>query len=138
MNYKITDQASWLVAQMVNIQPPPDSIWLIGSRANERANYKSDTDLLVFGSEDFLNSARAQLNQAESVDCLVVFNGNDYQDLWKDKRGSLKMLKWEEVDAKSARYIGTKWVPDEEASMNFYADMGHLENFQERAIRIWP
>lgn len=138
MKSQLTDQASELVAQLAALQPPPDSIWLIGSRANGRATHESDTDLLVFGSEAFLSAARAQLKRPQTVDCLVVFNGDDYQDPWQEKSGSLSKLKWEQSDASSARYIGTKWVPDEESSIEFDADMGDLVQLQERAIRVWP
>lgn len=138
MKSQLTDEASELVAQLITLQPPPDSIWLIGSRANGRATHESDTDLLIFGSEAFLGAARAKLNRPRAVDCLVVFNGDDYQDPWQEKSGSLGKLKWERIDASSARYIGTKWVPDEESSIEFDADMGDLVQLQERAIRVWP
>ena len=138
MKSQLTDQASALIARLVALQPPPDSIWLIGSRANGRATQESDTDLIVFGSDAFFIAARSQLEQPQAIDCLVVFNGDDYQDPWQEKSGSLCKLKWQRVDATSAKYIGTKWVPDEESSIEFGADMGALVHRQERAVKVWP
>ena len=138
MESQLTDQASALIAELTALQPPPDSIWLIGSRANGRATIESDTDLIVFGSETFLNVVRSQLKRPQSVDCLVVFNGDDYQDPWQKKSGSLRKLQWQQVDTTHAKYIGTKWVPDEESSIEFDADMGNLVDLQEQAIRVWP
>lgn len=138
MKSQLTDQTLELISELVALQPPPDSIWLIGSRANGHATQESDTDLIVFGSESLLRSVRLQIKQPQAVDCLVVFNGDDYQDPWQEKSGSLSKLKWEKVDANSAKYIGNKWVPDEESSIEFDANMGDFVHRQECAIRIWP
>jgi len=138
MKSQLTDQAATLITELTALQPPPDSIWLIGSRANGRATVESDTDLIVFGSEAFLYATRSQLEKPQSVDCLVVFNGDDYKDPWQKKNGSLSKLKWQQVDETHAKYIGSKWVPDEESSIDFDADMGNIVDFQEQAIRIWP
>ncbi len=138
MKSQLTDQASAFIARLVALQPPPDSIWLIGSRANGCAAQESDTDLIVFGSDAFLSAARLQLKQPQAIDCLVVFNGDDYQDPWQEKSGSLSKLQWQQVDASLAKYIGTKWVPDEESSIEFDADMGDLLYRHERAVKIWP
>ena len=138
MKSQLTDQASELIAQLVALQPAPESIWPIGSRANGRATPESDTDLIVIGSDGLLEAARSQLQKPQGVDCLIVFDGDDYQDPWQEKSGSLSKLKWEQIDANSATYIGTKWVPDEESSIEFNADMGELVHRQERAIRVWP
>lgn len=133
---QFTDQTTAFIAKLVALQPRPDSIWLIGSRANERATQESDTDLIVFGSVAFLGAARSQLEQPQAVDCLVVFNGDDYQDPWQEKSGSLRQLQWQQVNNDVAKYIGTKWVPDEE--FEFDADIGDLMHRQERAVRVWP
>jgi predicted nucleotidyltransferase len=138
MTIHFTKQASAFISALAALQPPPDSIWLIGSRANGRATQESDTDLIVFGSKALLDIIRSQLKQPEEVDCLVVFNGDDYQDPWQEKTGSLTKLQWLKLDASSARYVGTKWVPDEESSLECGADMGNFLHRQERAIRLWP
>ena len=138
MKSQLTHQALETIAQLVALQPTPDSVWLIGSRANGRATSESDTDLIVMGSEALLRAARSKLEQPKAVDCLIVFNGDDYQDPWQEKSGSLSKLEWEQIDASSAKYVGTKWVPDEESSIEFDADMGDLVHRQERAIRVWP
>ncbi|WP_425611706.1 nucleotidyltransferase domain-containing protein [Xanthomonas citri] len=123
---------------LTSLQPSPDSIWLIGSRANDRATHQSDTDLIVFGSEAFIRAAIAQIAQPQDVDCLVVFNGDDYRGPWQEKSGSLSRLEWRQIDADSARYIGTKWMPDGESSREFGALMGDLVDREELAIRLWP
>lgn len=138
MKPQLTDQTLELISRLIALQPPPDSIWLIGSRANGRATEESDADLVVFGSEALLSSVRLKIKKPQAVDCLVVFNGDDYQDPWQEKSGSLSRLKWLQVDATSAKYIGSKWVPDEESSIEFHANLGVLVCRQERAIRIWP
>lgn len=138
MTAQLTDQTSALISQLVELQSPPDSVWLIGSRANGRATNQSDTDLIVFGSEALLSTVRCQLTRPEAVDCLIVFNGDDYQDPWQEKSGSLSSLQWKQIDANSAKYVGNKWVPDEESSLECGADMGDLIYLQERAIRLWP
>ena len=138
MTIHLTKTASAFISALTALQPPPDSIWLIGSRANGRATQESDTDLIVFGSKALLDIIRSQLKQPEEVDCLVVFNGDDYQDPWQEKTGSLTKLQWLKLDASSARYVGAKWVPDEESSLECGADMGNFLHRQERAIRLWP
>lgn len=138
MTINLTKQASAFISALTAIRPPPDSIWLVGSRANGRATQKSDTDLIVFGPEALLGAIRSQLKQPEEVDCLVVFNGDDYQDPWQEKSGSLTELQWQKFDANSAQYIGRRWVPDEESSLECGADMGNFLHLKERAIRLWP
>jgi predicted nucleotidyltransferase len=138
MKSQLTEEASALVAELAALKPRPDSVWLIGSRANGRATQQSDTDLIVFGSEELIRAARSQLKQPNNVDCLIVFNGDDYQDPWQEKSGSLGKLQWEQIDERSAKYIGTKWLPDEESSLEFDADMGELVDRQERAVKVWP
>lgn len=138
MKSQLTDQTTLFISALAALHPPPDSIWLIGSRANGRATQESDTDLIVIGSTDFLSAVRSQIQQPRAIDCLVVCNGDDYQDPWQNKSGSLSKLKWMPVDANSAKYIGTKWVPDEESSNRFETNVGDFVHREESAIRIWP
>jgi predicted nucleotidyltransferase len=37
------------IRRLAGVQPSPESIWLIGSRANGGATNKSDWDFVVFG-----------------------------------------------------------------------------------------
>ncbi len=116
----------------------PVEVWLIGSRANGRARPDSDTDLLIFGPDGFLESVRIGLQEPTDIDCLVVYDGDNFQDPWQEKSGSLGELRWNRVDDQAATYIGTKWVPDKESSAEFEADMGELVKCNERSWRIWP
>ncbi len=138
MSLQLPEHLTDFVAKLTSLHPPPTSIWVIGSRANGRATEESDTDLLVFGSQALLAAAIANLDQPQHIDCLIVHNGNDYQDPWQAKSGSLKKLKWQPIDSENARYIGVKWIPDEESSAEFGAEMGDMLERQERAIRTWP
>ena len=113
-------------------------VWLMGSRANGRARPDSDTDLLIFGPDGFLQSVISGLNQPADIDCLVVYDGDNYQDPWQDKSGSLRKLQWKRLDERSATYVGTKWVPDDESATEFNADMGDWVERDERAYRMWP
>jgi len=130
------------VERLVALKPRPIAIWLIGSRANGRANDRSDTDLLIFGSNELLTAIRDELAPLEKVDCLVVFNGDEFKDPWCDKAGSLSELKWAASDDFTATYIGTKWIVDEEDSLDFgdeiAADLGRLVEVRELAFRVWP
>lgn len=111
----------------------PSSVWLIGSQASGRAQAGSDTDLLVFGSSGFLAAVRAALPQPSGIDCLVVVNGNDFEEPWQDKRGALARWNWVLKSATEAQYEGTKFIADEPDGT-----LGQFETRQERAIRIWP
>jgi hypothetical protein len=126
------------VKRIRQICPPPSSVWLIGSRANGRATESSDTDLLVMGSTVFLEMLRDQVEAPGGIDCLVVYDGNNYKDPWQDKSGSLEKLAWTIVSEDHASYIGTQWIPDEESSREFDADMGQLIHRNECGIRVWP
>ena len=126
-----------LLQKMVALTPRPKSVWLIGSRANGRATSESDTDLLVFGSPAFLVAARAQLNRVAAVDVLVVTDGENFQDIWTTKTGSLMRWEWKEGGAGIAIYKGNKWIPDPPADALIGANLGsHIER-DEQAIRLW-
>ena len=125
------------IESLTSMNPSPESVWLIGSQANGRATSLSDTDLLVFGSEALLNVLKAKNSAPEKIDCLVVYDGNNYQDPWQKKSGTLEKLKWKQVDENRARYVGSKWIPDEDSSKKFGADMGNLIYRNELGLRVW-
>ena len=114
------------------------SVWLFGSRANGKATGASDTDLLVFGGERTIDELRAAVAAPNEVDCLVVYDGDAYSDPWQEKRGSLSNLRWEQLSETEARYVGGKWVPDEESAEDDGVELGQFVEFDERAIRLWP
>lgn len=130
------------VESMTTLTPPPDAIWLIGSRANGRATEQSDTDLLVFAPPSFLTALRARVPAPSAIDCLVVDAQGGYQDAWQEKSGSLAGLKWKQIGADTARYIGTKWVSDveeyDDEPTYSVGTSGQLLQLNEKAICIYP
>jgi hypothetical protein len=138
MNDHLPPHVSSFVDTVASLAPETVEVWLMGSRANGRARPESDTDLLIFGPDGFLQTLRDRLQRPENTDCLVIYDGDHYQDPWQEKNGALSELGWEKTDDRNARYAGTKWVPDKESSAEFGADMGELVERQERALRIWP
>jgi hypothetical protein len=131
----LPEHAKIFIGRLTNMEPRPESIWVIGSRANGRATVSSDTDLLVFGSPELLQTLATTEEAPSGIDCLVVFDGNNYKDPFQDKSGSLSKLEWRPVNASLSQYVGIKWVPDEESGDDNMGDMVHR---QERAIRVWP
>ncbi|GAI86591.1 unnamed protein product, partial [marine sediment metagenome] len=104
---------------------------------------ESDWDLLVFANEQILESLKIDKDfQLNNIDLLVVYNGNDFQDPWKNKRGSLKEFRWEKLSNRKARYIEKKWVKDEENTEKFFAKNGlefyDIYNNKKSAVKIWP
>lgn len=132
---ELPEHAYSFIRLLAAIKPAPLSIWLIGSRANGRATTASDTDLLVFGSMALLRALASMPPPPVRIDCLVVFDGNHYQDPWQMKNGSLTRLEWRPVDSTLSSYVGIKWTPDEESSDE---SLGNMVQLQERAVRIWP
>jgi hypothetical protein len=138
MTVELTVGAATFVRTLIALSPPPDEVWLIGSRANGRATDASDTDLLIFGSSSFAAVLEKQVDAPERIDCLVVIDGDSYRDPWQQKSGSLTKLRWQRIDESNATYVGVKWAPDEEGSREFDAELGDLIYLSERAIRVYP
>ena len=116
--------------------PEITEIWLIGSRANDKARAGSDWDLLVFGGPRTLAALRENLSlRRPDIDLLIVHNGDDFAAPWesesgKVKSGSLTTWKWERDKGSHMRahYMGTKPGDDEFA----------VATTREVAKRIWP
>jgi hypothetical protein len=93
-------------------------VWLIGSRANQTSTEASDWDLLVFGSQQLLESLAREAPIA-GVDLLVVFDGEQFKSPWPRpedghfKCGSLTRWKWTKLSDDAATYEGSKWIDDE-------------------------
>ncbi len=124
------------INNLVAACPEITEVWLIGSRANEKAREDSDWDLIVFGNDRTLSSLqRNLLLRRPDIDLLVVYKGDDFRAPWetesgKGKSGSLTGWKWER-DKNShvrAHYKGTKGKDGEfEVTVT-----------REVAKRIWP
>lgn len=101
-----------LLTQFETLHPPPQSIWLIGSRANGSHHATSDTDLLVFADALFAPTARSVLPAPCNIDVLVTHDGDNFSDVWQQKTGSLRSWHWAVRDATTASYLGRKFLPD--------------------------
>jgi predicted nucleotidyltransferase len=113
--------------------PNIESVWLIGSRANETARDDSDWDLLVFASREVLEALSTDDSFSRSdVDLLVVYDGDNFEspyggtDNRRSKKGSLKEWEWQLSTPDIAYYEGCK--PTDEVHI-------HIE--QMRALRVW-
>ena len=121
------------VDSLAGLPVQPSSVWLFGSQASGRAQAGSDTDLLVFGPPGLIAAMRAALSPPSGIDCMVVVNGDDFEDPWQAKGGSLSRWNWVLKSATEAQYLGNKFIADEPGGT-----LGESETRQERAIRIWP
>ena len=116
--------------------PEITEVWLIGSRANDKARVHSDWDLLVFGSNHSLSTLQENLSlRRPDIDLLILYNGNNFREPWetepgKVKSGSLTGWKWERDKDSHVRahYKGTKGKDDEI----------EVTSTREVAKRIWP
>ncbi|GEM_PF-2635620 len=135
MSASLPSDVQRFVDTLVAQSPAPAEVWLIGSRANGRATANSDTDLLAFGSAGFLQALKASATPLAGVDCIVVDERGEGQDPWQEKRLSLASLNWNRIDQQSARYVGTKWIADEDEPTD--SCLGELRRIEERALRLW-
>ena len=141
----LTQAAIDLISHLVATTPPPASIWLIGSRANGRINSKSDTDLLVFADRTFITNAASSIAAPVDIDVLVVYDGENFKDVWKEKRGSLKAFKWAQLSESCAQYVGRKFIPDDDEEDDLPQpvagddmQLGEFIEYNEKSIRVWP
>ena len=142
-------EAEDAVDLLISMNLKPDSIWLAGSRANGRATTTSDTDLFVFASFAYLGALRAMTPCIDTVDVLVVCDGNHFEEPWKGKKGSLEGWQWRQLSEGRATYAGRKFIPDVgDEEGDGYAlnagpsaqgcSTGTFREYKENALRIWP
>ena len=124
------------IENLLSACPEITEVWLIGSRANNKAQEDSDWDLFVFGNDHTLSTLQENLSlRHPEIDLLIVYNGDDFREPWeteisKAKSGSLTGWEWE-LDKDSlvrAHYNGTKWKDDEFG----------VTVTREVAKRVWP
>ena len=138
MTIELPAHVTDFIADLASLTSASVEVWLIGSRANDRARPDSDTDLLIFGPVGLIDKVRSRMQQPAETDCLIVFDGDNYRDPWQEKSGSLSKLGWEQVDDATATYVDIKWASDEDSSAEFEADLGVLVPKRERAWKVWP
>ena len=127
-NAEITDYVRALGEKCRDLQ----SIWLIGSRAYPDVAQTSDWDLLAFGNSNALECLRQSADlHRHDVDCLVVTNGNDFENAWGDrpKTGSLSLWEWQEKSDVQAEYTAAKPAPG--------ANWGGVSLRRHLAVRLW-
>ena len=96
------------IIEELSIDKSNKSIWLVGSRADNRANDLSDWDLLVFSDKELVKSPRRH----KEVDVIIVspssealVEGNSLRQIIKFKNWG-----WVEADNNSANYTGLKFI----------------------------
>ena len=128
------------IEQLTKRHPDIESIWLIGSRANGNESATSDWDLIVFLGDKLFDDLGAdeEVHRPE-VDVLVVLSdGDEFRRPWgQPKTGSLSSWKWTQTGSDTANYVGTKWVPDIDNSIEG-GDLGDIVSCQLHARRVWP
>ncbi len=110
-----------------------ESIWLVGSRANQSATAESDWDFLVFSNVDpELASARRP-----GVDVLLVGPGGHVLLEGKDNDYAFAFdeMQWTDLDGSSATYIGKTFLCDEESERN--AEEPVFKRPRQSAFLIW-
>lgn len=130
------------VEQLVREYPRIESVWLMGSRANDSYREDSDWDLLVFANKEILDAMRQQRElKRERVDVMVVYDGINLEEPWPDveengrvraKGGKLSgstplSWEWNQTSQTEATYEGTKRLAD-----------GQTERTLKKAVRFWP
>lgn len=109
LNQDVEDYVNSLVKEYPDIE----SVWLIGSRANESFNENSDWDFLVFGSRETLKALSDETRfHKDNIDLLVVYDGNDFEKPWgeKKKSGSLTCWEWKKLSFSKAQYKSKKSI----------------------------
>ncbi|MBC7932529.1 MAG: nucleotidyltransferase domain-containing protein [Rubrivivax sp.] len=86
-----------------------ESIWLVGSRANQTSTPHSDWDLLVF------SSVEPEVVPARRKDVDVIRVGPSRQTFLLEGKGSDFMLsfadwRWREIDEVNAIYVGRRFI----------------------------
>ena len=92
--------------------PEIESIWLIGSRANNTSEEGSDWDFIVFGGDNIRVKLEASPDLYNiETDILVVNLDGDFKSVYgKEKTGSLSKWEWRLLSDKVAEYKGVKAI----------------------------
>ena len=109
------------IEHLFNEEKSIKSIWLIGSKANDRNTKNSDLDLLIFGSD--LTSGSMKLNGSYrkwcldlNIDIIIVLpNENLYKPFGSIYEASLKSWNWKETGSKNASYTGQENIDCEDS-----------------------
>lgn len=136
LNKEIEQYIALLTTKVTGIR----QIWLIGSRANGREHADSDWDFIVFSDPQVFQEITNNCSlHASNVDLLLVGPDKTFQRPWGDlKNGSLESWEWKQVAPTKSIYIGTKWIPDQEAIEEGLDTLGYPLRETLNAVLVWP
>jgi predicted nucleotidyltransferase len=124
------------IEELIKFHPQIESIWLIGSRANELPRDDSDWDILVFANREVLTKLRERpILKRKEFDLFIVYNDQDFQEAWpagEPKSGNLKEWEWKEISSKDAVYKSVK-----SKGKDWFKE-GMTEVKIVKAIKLWP
>lgn len=136
--FKIMNQmVDTYIDKLTTNYPFINSIWMIGSRANNSFRDNSDWDFILFADRNTLDELRQDLAfDNDNIDLLVVYNGNDFEEPWADekgiKKGSLTDWEWHQESDNEASYLHKKYKSEKDW---FKANM--FECKKVAAFKIW-
>jgi predicted nucleotidyltransferase len=117
-----------------------ESLWLFGSRANNKARPDSDWDLILFSNVEGLE----KLKQANSLNCvnidlLVAIDEDNWISPWPDgeaepKQGSTTQFDWKITGPGRASYLGRPLYRNPEE----WWKENKVHRDQLCAYQIWP
>ena len=124
------------IEELIKCHPQIESIWLIGSRANELPRDDSDWDILVFANRELLTKLRERpILKRKQFDLFIVYNGQEFQEAWpagEPKSGNLEEWEWKEISSKDAVYKSVK-----SKSKDWFKE-GMIEVKIAKAVKLWP
>lgn len=119
------------------------SIWLYGSRANNRFHDRSDWDLFVFADKNVLISLKSDLSfYNDKIDLCIVYNGDDWEKPYPEvvdgdetiKRSSLTEFEWKFTSNREATYKEKKYGDID----NWFKSTSNYRENLAKSIKIWP
>ena len=140
ISINLPNRILYLIEYIKGLHPCPESIWLIGSQVNGTATNESDWDILVFGSEELISTLKAQISlDNKLLDILVVYDGNNFLNPFRKKKGSLTDWNWKKVSQDCATYCGSKWIPNEEESKRLGSTFsyGDIQESECKGVRVF-
>lgn len=120
------------VLQELIAESATQSIWFIGSRANNSGRFNSDWDFIAFVNNDIHESSARH----SDVDVIRVDENGQYllEGQSMNLSGSFSNWNWRNVDSESALYTVRK-TPDVEVSQAFNAE--DVRYIDLKGLKVW-